>query len=62
MIGSGVCIFSKHYIQETFQHNYGVNGYAHKVLHGDWYGGKSVGLAKIIKDDFRINVYATHVS
>lgn len=62
MFGSGLCIFSKHPIAETFQNRYSLNGYAHKVQHGDWFGGKAVGLAQILVDDFRINVYVTHVS
>ena len=64
MVGSGVCIFSKCPILETFQFRFGLNGYAHKPLHGDWFAGKCVGLAKVLvgdgHDSVSANVYATH--
>ncbi len=62
MFGSGLCIFSKHPIIETFQRRYSLNGYAHRFQHGDWFGGKSVGLAQVLVQDFRVNFYVTHVS
>ena len=62
MFGSGLCMFSKFPILETFQRNYSLNGYAHRIVHGDWFCGKGVGLAKIIVNDLRINIYVTHVS
>lgn len=62
MIGSGLCIFSKYPIAETFQRRYSLNGYPHKIKHGDWFGGKAVGLAQLLVDEFRVNVYVTHVS
>ena len=62
VIGSGLCIFSKHPIMETQGFPYTVNGYAHKIHHGDWYGRKAVGLAKLLMRDIRVNVYITHVS
>lgn len=31
MIGSGLCVFSKHPIQEIFQHVYSLNGYPYMV-------------------------------
>ncbi|XP_064627149.1 putative neutral sphingomyelinase [Lineus longissimus] len=61
MIGTGVCLFSKYPILETFLHRYQVNGFAHRFYHGDWFGGKGCGLAKIDVKGFRINVYATHM-
>ena len=61
MIGSGTCIFSKHSIIETFYQKYSVNGYAHKIQHGDWFGGKGVGLARILVGKLHVNVYVTHV-
>lgn len=38
--GSGVCIFSKWPIIDIFAYKYNLNGYAHKIYHGDWFGGK----------------------
>lgn len=60
--GSGVCIFSKHKIQETFFHQWSVNGYIHKLHHGDWFGGKGVGLCRLTLNQYNINVYSAHVS
>ncbi|XP_074660345.1 putative neutral sphingomyelinase [Tubulanus polymorphus] len=60
-IGSGTCVFSKYPIYETFYHRYPVNGHAHRIQHGDWYGGKGVGLCKIVYNGVRINLYVTHL-
>lgn len=60
--GSGVCILSKHPIKEAFFHQWSLNGYMHKIHHGDWFGGKGVGLCKIAFDQFTVNVYSAHVS
>lgn len=62
MTGSGVCILSRHPIEETFFHQWSVNGYIHKLHHGDWFGGKGVGLCKLKINNFNINVYSAHVS
>ena len=55
-------MFSKVPILETFQHRYALNGYPHKVFHGDWFGGKALCLCKIDFKGVKINVYSTHVS
>jgi len=56
-----VCIFSKHVIYDTFHHRFTLNGFAHKLSQGDWFCGKSVGLAKVQVGELSINVYGTHV-
>jgi len=61
MFGSGVCIFSKHVIYDTFHHAFSLNGFAHKISHSDWFCGKSVGMAKLQVGELRVNVYGTHV-
>ena len=61
MIGSGLCVFSKIPIEETLFHKFDLNGYAHKVQHGDWFGGKGVGLVKLAVERFHINLYISHV-
>ncbi|CAG9766639.1 unnamed protein product [Ceutorhynchus assimilis] len=65
VVGSGICILSKHPIEETFFHQWSVNGYIHKLQHADWFGGKGVGLCrlKIVddKDTYFANVYTTHL-
>ncbi|ELU04661.1 hypothetical protein CAPTEDRAFT_173602 [Capitella teleta] len=60
MVGSGLCIFSKHSILETLSYRFSLNGYPQRVLHGDWFAGKMVGLAKLLVDDIRLNIYVTH--
>ncbi|XP_050393103.1 putative neutral sphingomyelinase [Patella vulgata] len=60
-IGSGLCIFSKFPIVETLFHRFQINGFPHKIQHGDWFGGKGVGLCKIQVEDFDINLYISHL-
>ncbi|XP_013416724.1 putative neutral sphingomyelinase [Lingula anatina] len=60
-VGSGVCVFSKGEIVEAFNHRYYLNGYAHKIWHGDWFGGKLVGMNKIVYQGLEIALYTTHV-
>ncbi|XP_033740259.1 putative neutral sphingomyelinase [Pecten maximus] len=60
-IGSGVCVFSKFPIQESFYYRFSLNGYAHKVFHGDWFGGKGVGMCVIQFGDFRLGLFCTHL-
>uniref|UniRef100_A0A914UW04 sphingomyelin phosphodiesterase n=1 Tax=Plectus sambesii TaxID=2011161 RepID=A0A914UW04_9BILA len=66
VIGSGVCVFSRHKIVGTLLHRFSLNGYAHHIHRGDWFGGKVVGLAKVRleMDDGRpllVHFYATHI-
>ncbi|XP_076466895.1 putative neutral sphingomyelinase [Babylonia areolata] len=60
-IGSGICVFSKLPILETFFHRFHLNGQAYKVQHGDWFGGKGVGLCKLEFQGFKVNLYVTHI-
>lgn len=60
--GSGVCILSRYQIQEVFFHQWPVNGYIHKIQHGDWFGGKGVGLCRLRIKKYNINIYSAHVS
>lgn len=62
VFGSGLCVFSRYKIISSFFHHWPVNGYVHKIQHGDWFGGKGVGLCKIKIDDQIINFYLAHVS
>ncbi|XP_050672324.1 putative neutral sphingomyelinase isoform X2 [Leptidea sinapis] len=61
VLGSGLCVFSKWLIQDVFFHQWPLNGYIHKIHHGDWFGGKGVGLCRIKCNDKLINVYCTHL-
>ncbi|XP_023938168.2 putative neutral sphingomyelinase [Bicyclus anynana] len=61
VLGSGLCIFSKWLIQDVFFHQWPLNGYIHKIHHGDWFGGKGLGLCRIKCDNRLINIYCTHL-
>ncbi|XP_044728693.1 putative neutral sphingomyelinase [Chrysoperla carnea] len=60
VVGSGICILSKYVIKETFFHQWPVNGYIHKLQHGDWFGGKGVALCRIQVSSYIVNVYSAH--
>ena len=62
IFGSGLCIFTCYPILQTFQHRYSPSGWAHMYKHCDWYSGKAIGLAVLLVDCYRLNVYVTHVS
>ncbi|ELW50094.1 Sphingomyelin phosphodiesterase 2 [Tupaia chinensis] len=61
VIGSGLCVFSKHPIQELTQHVYTLNGYPYMIHHGDWFCGKAVGLLVLHLSGLVLNTYVTHV-
>uniref|UniRef100_A0A8D2JGZ5 sphingomyelin phosphodiesterase n=1 Tax=Varanus komodoensis TaxID=61221 RepID=A0A8D2JGZ5_VARKO len=61
MIGSGLCVFSRHQILDTFLYQYSVNGYPYMFQHGDWFTGKSVGLVVLKIHGIIFNVYVTHL-
>uniref|UniRef100_A0A3Q0RRH5 sphingomyelin phosphodiesterase n=1 Tax=Amphilophus citrinellus TaxID=61819 RepID=A0A3Q0RRH5_AMPCI len=61
VIGSGLAIFSKHRIHDTFLYRYSLNGYPYMAHHGDWFGGKAVGMAVLNLGSLTVNVYVTHL-
>uniref|UniRef100_A0A665TN19 Sphingomyelin phosphodiesterase 2 n=1 Tax=Echeneis naucrates TaxID=173247 RepID=A0A665TN19_ECHNA len=61
VIGSGLAIFSKHRIHDTFLYRYSLNGYPYMANHGDWFGGKAVGMAVLSIGSLTANVYVTHL-
>lgn len=61
VIGSGLAIFSKHRIHDTFLFRYSLNGYPYMAHHGDWFGGKAVGMAVLNIGSLTANVYVTHL-
>jgi sphingomyelin phosphodiesterase 2 len=63
VFGSGMCIFSKYEIENVFFHQWPVNGYVHKLHHGDWFGGKGIGLCRVKHEKgISVNIYSAHVS
>ncbi|KAK0183466.1 hypothetical protein PV327_001504 [Microctonus hyperodae] len=61
VLGSGLCLLSKYPIQDVMFHKWSLNGYVHKIHHGDWFGGKGVGLCKLKVYNMNINVYVAHL-
>ncbi|XP_073966566.1 neutral sphingomyelinase [Choristoneura fumiferana] len=61
VLGSGLCVFSKWIIQDVFFHQWPLNGYIHKIHHGDWFGGKGVSLCQLQVGDCLVNIYCTHL-
>uniref|UniRef100_A0A8C6LVG2 Sphingomyelin phosphodiesterase 2 n=1 Tax=Nothobranchius furzeri TaxID=105023 RepID=A0A8C6LVG2_NOTFU len=61
VIGSGLAIFSKHRIYDTFLYRYSLNGYPYMAHHGDWFGGKAVGMAVVNLGGLTANIYVTHL-
>ena len=47
IIGSGTCILSKAPIRDAVFHEFSLNGYPHKIFHGDWFAGKGIGVCNI---------------
>lgn len=63
VIGSGMCVFSKHSIVEVAMKRFSLNGMPHYLTHGDWLGGKAVGLCRIQLSNSNniIDFYQTHL-
>lgn len=62
VVGSGLCVLSAYPIISALFHSWSVNGYVHRIQHGDWFGGKGVGLCQIKVNGSLINFYTAHVS
>ncbi|KAL1249640.1 hypothetical protein QQF64_020645 [Cirrhinus molitorella] len=61
VIGSGLAAFSKHRIQDALLYQYSLNGYPYMLRHGDWFGGKAVGLVILDVLGLKAHVYVTHL-
>ncbi|KAG8321041.1 Sphingomyelin phosphodiesterase 2, neutral membrane (Neutral sphingomyelinase) [Homalodisca vitripennis] len=59
--GSGLSILSRYPFESFIFHQWSVNGYIHKIFHGDWFGGKGVGLCRVTVQGLNINIYTTHL-
>ena len=60
IIGSGTCILSKAPIQDATFHEFSLNGYPHKVFHGDWFAGKGLGVCQLDYKGLNIHVFTSH--
>ena len=47
VIGTGTAVFTKAEIVEATFHEFSLNGYPHKLMHGDWFGGKGLGVCQV---------------
>uniref|UniRef100_A0A8C1VJI0 sphingomyelin phosphodiesterase n=1 Tax=Cyprinus carpio TaxID=7962 RepID=A0A8C1VJI0_CYPCA len=61
VIGSGLAVFSRHRIQDALLYQYSLNGYPYMLRHGDWFGGKAVGLVIVDISGLKAHVYVTHL-
>ena len=61
IIGSGTCILSKAAIVDATFHEFSLNGYPHKIFHGDWFAGKGLGVCAIDFKGFNIHVFVSHL-
>ncbi|XP_059383288.1 sphingomyelin phosphodiesterase 2-like [Carassius carassius] len=61
VIGSGLAMFSRHRIQDALLYQYSLNGYPYMLRHGDWFGGKAVGLVIVDISGLKAHVYVTHL-
>ncbi|XP_050729524.1 putative neutral sphingomyelinase isoform X2 [Eriocheir sinensis] len=59
-MGSGLCVLSRSPITEVHFHRFALNGYPHKMLHGDWWGGKGVALCRTTRHGVPILLANTH--
>uniref|UniRef100_A0A915DL19 sphingomyelin phosphodiesterase n=1 Tax=Ditylenchus dipsaci TaxID=166011 RepID=A0A915DL19_9BILA len=59
--GSGTAIISQYPITSTLLHRYSLNGFAHHIHRGDWFGGKIVGMAEVTIGDLKVSIYTTHL-
>ncbi|XP_015368885.1 PREDICTED: putative neutral sphingomyelinase isoform X1 [Diuraphis noxia] len=61
MLGSGMCIMSRYPVIDHHYHSFSLNGYLHKIWHGDWFGGKGIGMCRVNVNGFTVDVYTTHL-
>lgn len=60
-IGSGILVLSRYPILKLSYHRFSINGKPYKIYHGDYFGGKGVGLAKIATPMGNVDFYLTHL-
>ncbi|XP_023170648.2 putative neutral sphingomyelinase [Drosophila hydei] len=61
VMGAGLLVLSKYPILGTLFHAWSVNGYFHRIQHADWFGGKGVGLCRILIKDQIVHLYNAHL-
>lgn len=61
VIGSGLAIFSRHPICQSFFKRYTLNGSIDRVWHGDYFSGKGVGGIRVRLPGCTLDLYTTHL-
>lgn len=61
VMGAGLLVLSRYPILGTLFHAWSVNGYFHRIQHADWFGGKGVGLCRILIGDQIVHLYNAHL-
>ncbi|KAL7732622.1 hypothetical protein ACLKA6_013552 [Drosophila palustris] len=61
VIGAGLLVLSRYPILGTLFHAWSVNGYFHRIQHADWFGGKGVGLCRILVENQIVHLYNAHL-
>ena len=59
-MGTGTAIFAKVNITDCTFHEFGLNGYPHRLQHSDWFGGKGLGICRIDYLGFNIHLFTSH--
>lgn len=60
IIGTGTCIFAKVKLSDVTFHEFSLNGYPHKLAHGDWFGGKGLGVCQLDFQGYNIHIFTSH--
>ncbi|PJF18387.1 putative neutral sphingomyelinase-like protein [Paramicrosporidium saccamoebae] len=61
VIGSGLCILSRHPIAQRFFKRYSLNGSIDRIWHGDYFSGKGVGGVRVLINGVTLDLYTTHL-
>jgi len=61
VIGAGLLVLSRYPILGTLFHAWSLNGYFHRIQHADWFGGKGVGLCRILVGEHILHLYNAHL-
>lgn len=61
LVGSGLMILARHPIVDASFHRYRLSSRPERILEGDFYAGKGIGLARLQTPSGLVDVYNTHV-
>ena len=61
IVGSGLCVFSRHPIMSAHTHQFSVTGGVHAMADGEVFAGKGIMITKIKTPGGTVALYNTHV-